>query len=326
MWLGLSMMLGLLMLAVGLYRLQLIRGDEYAAKSVANFIKDVRIQADRGMIKDARGEILVENRPSFDLFITPAFCQNCATEVLPKLAAWLHWDETQRAAVENTLKQARRSAPFRPVQVQIDLTREEHDVINARELRAARRRAAAGAPPPVPAARRGRAPPRERPERRGRARAARHRALARARVHERDHPGRARAAQREGRVLRPRRLRRPPRHRAALRDPAPRRRRRPQGGGEREGQGGEGSALAPRRRRRRPAEAGQQRHPLDRHAAAARGRAGVPRERRRGRRDRREDRVHQGDRLAARTTTRTCSPAGSARSRWRRSRGIRSSR
>ena len=41
-----------------LYRLQIARGEEYSAKSVANFVKEIRVKADRGIIKDRRGEIL----------------------------------------------------------------------------------------------------------------------------------------------------------------------------------------------------------------------------------------------------------------------------
>jgi penicillin-binding protein 2 len=130
-WLGAVMLVGLLLLTGRIYRLQVIRGDEYAAKSVANFVKEVRIRADRGSIKDRRGEILVDSRPSFDVFITPAFCERCAEDVLPRLAEWLAWDEAQRSHVETLLRGARKSAPFQPFPVQLDLTRDELDRLAA---------------------------------------------------------------------------------------------------------------------------------------------------------------------------------------------------
>ena len=92
--LGGVMLLGLLVLAVRTYRLQVTRYDEYSAKSAANFVKEVRLRADRGSILDASGQILAENRPSFDLFLTPAFCQKCPEEVLPRMVALLSWDPT----------------------------------------------------------------------------------------------------------------------------------------------------------------------------------------------------------------------------------------
>ena len=131
-WVGLAMVAGLVVLAVQLYRLQITQGEEYAARSVANFVKEVRLRADRGLIKDRRGTILVDNRPSFDAFITPAFCTRCAEEVLPKLGELLGWDEEQRKRVEEQVRVARRTAPFQPLPVRIDLTRDEFDRINAR--------------------------------------------------------------------------------------------------------------------------------------------------------------------------------------------------
>jgi penicillin-binding protein 2 len=133
-WLGLVMLGGLLLLAGRLYKLQIARGDEYSAKSVANFVKEIRVKADRGIIKDRRGEILVDSRPSFDVFVTPAFCERCSDEVLPRLAGWLAWDEDQQRHVEQLLRAAKRSAPFQPVPVQLDQTRDELDTLNAHKL------------------------------------------------------------------------------------------------------------------------------------------------------------------------------------------------
>ncbi|HEX8702902.1 MAG TPA: penicillin-binding protein 2 [Myxococcaceae bacterium] len=131
-WLGLALIVGLFVLAMQLYRLQIIRGEEYAAKSVANFVKEVRLRADRGVIKDARGYILVDSRPSFDAFLTPAFCTDCTTQVLPKLAELLGWDAETRQKAEDQYRLARRNAPFQPVPVRIDLSRDELDRLNAR--------------------------------------------------------------------------------------------------------------------------------------------------------------------------------------------------
>ncbi len=133
-YVGGLMLLGLLVLSIRLYRLQITRGDEYAARSVANFVKEIRIEADRGMILDANRRILVDSRPSFDVFITPAFCADCSKEVLPKLATWLAWDAQQLSEVETTLTRARRSAPYRPVAVRVDVTREQADVLDAHRM------------------------------------------------------------------------------------------------------------------------------------------------------------------------------------------------
>nr|WP_211194062.1 penicillin-binding protein 2 [Pyxidicoccus fallax] len=131
-WLGLAMSVGLVMLSIQLYRLQITRGEEYSAKSVANFVKEVRLRADRGVIKDARGTILVDSRPSFDAFITPAFCTHCFEQVIPRLAELLQWDADQRKKVEDMVRMGRRNAPFQQVPVRVDLTRDEYDRLAAR--------------------------------------------------------------------------------------------------------------------------------------------------------------------------------------------------
>ena len=133
-YLALLMVVGLLALSIRLYRLQITQGEEYAAKSVDNFVKKIRVPADRGMIKDRRGEILVDNRPSFDLFVTPAFCQNCREEVLPRLASYLGWDEAQLEHAREQVKTAKRIGPFQPTLLRVDLTRDELDPLNAHKM------------------------------------------------------------------------------------------------------------------------------------------------------------------------------------------------
>ena len=138
-WLGGVMLVGLLVLSVRLYRLQITRGDEFVQRSVANALKEVRIPADRGMILDSRREILVDNRPSFDVVITPAFCQHCYDEVLPQLATYLGWDPAQQAKIEAQLRAVKRNAVFQPLTIWIDLTRDDPervklDTLNAHKL------------------------------------------------------------------------------------------------------------------------------------------------------------------------------------------------
>jgi len=61
----------LLVLTVRLYQLQILRGDEYSAPVGEQLPQVLFVPADRGMIKDRQARILVDNRPSFDVFLTP---------------------------------------------------------------------------------------------------------------------------------------------------------------------------------------------------------------------------------------------------------------
>ena len=130
---GGAMIFGLFILVVQTYRLEISRYEEFAAKSEANFVKDVRLRADRGTVRDVNGEILVDQRPSFDLFVTPAFCDRCNAEVLPRLAAYLRpsGGELDLKAAQALIARGHREAPFVPVPVKIDLLRDEVDVISA---------------------------------------------------------------------------------------------------------------------------------------------------------------------------------------------------
>ncbi|MEW6433669.1 MAG: penicillin-binding protein 2 [Myxococcota bacterium] len=131
--LGVVLLLGLLVLAVNLYRLMVVRYDEFLALSIDNQFKDVRVRAPRGLIRDRRGEVLVDARPSLDVFITPAFCQKCVAEVLPRLQSILAWDDEQLRKVTQLVREAHGPQRYQPQLVQIDLTREQFDVLLAHQ-------------------------------------------------------------------------------------------------------------------------------------------------------------------------------------------------
>lgn len=131
--LGVAFVLGLLVLAVNLYRLMVVRYDEFLALSIDNQFKDVRVRAPRGLIRDRRGEVLVDARPSLDVFITPAFCQKCVAEVIPRLQTILGWDEEQRSRVVQQVRDAHGPQRYQPQLVQIDLRQDEFDVLLAHQ-------------------------------------------------------------------------------------------------------------------------------------------------------------------------------------------------
>ena len=62
-----------LILIARVYVLQIIHGEEYKAKSESNFIQERRIAHSRGLIFDANLNVLVDNRPSHDLYVTFSF-------------------------------------------------------------------------------------------------------------------------------------------------------------------------------------------------------------------------------------------------------------
>ncbi|MFT3838180.1 MAG: penicillin-binding protein 2 [Myxococcaceae bacterium] len=125
--LGGFFLFGLTVLALNLYRLMVVRYEEFRTLSVDNQFKDKRVRAPRGQIKDVRGEVLVDARPSYDLTITPAFCQKCVAEVIPQLAELLHWDEATRQKIIASVRAAHGPQRYQPMTVQVDLTDDERD-------------------------------------------------------------------------------------------------------------------------------------------------------------------------------------------------------
>jgi penicillin-binding protein 2 len=132
--LGAVFLFGVLVLSLNLYRLMVVRFEEFTALSIDNQFKDVRVRAPRGLIRDRRGEVLVDARPSLDVFITPAFCVKCQAEVIPRLATLLGWDEEQRLKVEQQVKDTRGPQRYQELVVAVDLPRDAFDLLNAHQM------------------------------------------------------------------------------------------------------------------------------------------------------------------------------------------------
>ena len=60
-----------LLLALRLFYLQVIEGEEFRRLSASNCIRLRTLDAPRGLIFDRLGRLLVDNRPAFDLSVIP---------------------------------------------------------------------------------------------------------------------------------------------------------------------------------------------------------------------------------------------------------------
>ena len=98
-WASGALVLVFLTLLTRLYQLQILHGDEYREKAEENFVKELRLPADRGQLLDRRGKVLVDSRPSFDVTLTPYFCAKQCGEVLDRLTTLLAMapEEVERA-------------------------------------------------------------------------------------------------------------------------------------------------------------------------------------------------------------------------------------
>ncbi len=80
-----------LVLLLRLWYLQVLEGNLYLTLSTNNRLRVRAVEAPRGYILDRHGDILVENRPTFDLYATPEDVKN-PREVASILAGILHTD------------------------------------------------------------------------------------------------------------------------------------------------------------------------------------------------------------------------------------------
>lgn len=116
-----------------LYYLQVSRRDYYAERSRSNFVKRIDIPADRGMILDSRGTILVDGRPSYEVDLTPAFCSD-VPGTLARLVGVIGLDAEHLARVTHRIRAAHGLERFRPVVVAKDVSRDALDWIEGHRL------------------------------------------------------------------------------------------------------------------------------------------------------------------------------------------------
>ncbi len=81
-------------LGARLIYLQILRGERYTFLSENNRIRLKRVPGTRGMVLDRFGQLLVDSRPSFDLFFVPED-SDAPESTLRLLARYLKWDESE---------------------------------------------------------------------------------------------------------------------------------------------------------------------------------------------------------------------------------------
>jgi penicillin-binding protein 2 len=108
-----------------LWFLQVVTGSTYRTKSENNRIHLQELSPFRGMILDRNSEMLVDNRPSYDLYVVPEEVQDQA-RLLKSLTRLVGIKPEQ---AEQKLDEGSLRYPFRPVCLQNDISRDELAVI-----------------------------------------------------------------------------------------------------------------------------------------------------------------------------------------------------
>jgi penicillin-binding protein 2 len=120
-----------LLLVGRLYQLQVMAGDYYMRKSADNFVKELELPATRGQIRDKKGRVLVDNRPAYNVYITPRFFN---TDAFTKLKKYLQLSDEQAAALETKIAQKHGLDRFRQFVAFEDITRDQLAVLESEKL------------------------------------------------------------------------------------------------------------------------------------------------------------------------------------------------
>lgn len=123
----LPVLLIFLILAARLWQLQIIQGAEYAMRAERNRIRTIELIAPRGTISDRNNIPLVENRPSFDVFLYREAMKDQADTIrflFEKLFI-------SRDDIEVRLRRNKGTGLYRPILLKEDVGMEDISVIEA---------------------------------------------------------------------------------------------------------------------------------------------------------------------------------------------------
>ncbi len=122
-----GILLMMLALSAGLWRLQVLGAENFRQLAEQNRIRKVPVLAARGKLFDREGRLLVDNYPSVSCFLVREQNRNVDSD-LPRIASGLHLDlEDLRA----TLRRYRATPGYQPIPIKQEVTADEQAFIEA---------------------------------------------------------------------------------------------------------------------------------------------------------------------------------------------------
>ena len=122
-----GILLMMLALAAGLWRLQVLGAENYRLQAEQNRIRKEPVLAPRGKLFDRENRLIVDNYPSVSCFLVREQNQNVDAD-LPLIAKGLNLDLEQLRA---TLRRFRASPGYQPIPIKLDITADEDAFIEA---------------------------------------------------------------------------------------------------------------------------------------------------------------------------------------------------
>ena len=122
-----GILLMMLALAAGLWRLQVLRADDFRLQAEQNRIRKVPLLAPRGKLFDRDGHLLVDNYPSVSCFLVREQGHDTDAD-LPLIARGLNLDVEQ---LRSTLRHFRAAPGYQPIPIKQDITADEQAFVEA---------------------------------------------------------------------------------------------------------------------------------------------------------------------------------------------------
>src|SRR5213079_2723506 len=116
-----------LVLAYGLWRLQVVQSEFYAALAEKNKTREVPILAPRGKILDREGRVIVDNYPSFTALLLRDSTRDLTADA-DLIAQGLHMDPKD---VQDRIKKFTGVPQYQPIYLKDDITPDELAFIEA---------------------------------------------------------------------------------------------------------------------------------------------------------------------------------------------------
>lgn len=117
----------LVILSIGLWRLEVVSVDNFRAMAEANRIRKVPVMAPRGRLFDREGRLLVDNYPSVSCYLLREQVKDLNAD-LPRIASGLHLTVEQ---IEAALKRFQSAPKYQPIPLKQDITPDEQAFIEA---------------------------------------------------------------------------------------------------------------------------------------------------------------------------------------------------
>lgn len=135
-WLVIAVVSVFTILITRLAYLQLSHGEEYLMLSEHNFVQERVVPTLRGRISDREDRTLAENRPAYNVYLTPAFITDMEA-TLVKLEGYLNLSEEQSMRLLRAFEKAKGLRRFREIQVETDITRDQLALFESHKLQLA---------------------------------------------------------------------------------------------------------------------------------------------------------------------------------------------